>query len=151
MSGTPDLKQLLQTAADTAKSHRAAVRLLVQGVQDNANDDMQGVCEFLADPLNQDTFMETNVYTEAASMLIHLVLVPMAVRSLAMEIRKQPNLASRERAMKKYDSIKEEVEERVTHTCPCRGCVAGRDKATKTMDACLQKIRRMVSEEPPRS
>lgn len=139
----PDLKKLTQAAADTARAHRDATRLLLQGIDDAMHADSDAVREFFVDPTNHDTLAEVNAFTNASHAFLNPVKL-LAVRAIANEVRRRPDMAT---AVKKYEAITEEVQERVNDTCPCRGCTKSRNQTVKVVDDCLRKIRERAKEE----
>ena len=108
-----DMRKLAQTAADTARAHRSAVRLLVQGIADEADKETLRV--FLANPVNYDIFIETFLCTEAADSFLNLAKMVMGT-TYAAEIIMHPE------SKKRYDAIELEVQKRILDTCPCRSC-----------------------------
>jgi hypothetical protein len=138
-----DMKQLLQTAAATAKAHRDAVRLLLQGIDDALHADVRALFEFLGEPVNHDVLTEVDALTSASQVFLHPIQ-HITVDAIAEHVRRSSNW---DLAIKKYQSIADEARERVTQTCPCRECVRDRDRAVKSVNACLWKIQKERTDE----
>jgi len=137
------MQKLVLAAAATARAHRDAVRLLLQGVEDASYANDGALQEFLADPVNHDSICEVHAFTHASEAFLHPIRHA-SVRAVAHEVLGSPN---RDRDVKMYEGISSEVRERVNETCPCRGCVNSRTQAMKTVSACLRKIQDKAKEE----
>jgi hypothetical protein len=120
-----DMRKLAQAAADTSRAHRNAVRLLIQGLTDEAQVDQEMLRKFLANPVNYDIFIETFLCTEAADNFLNFAKLVMG-NAYASELSRHPE------QKKRYDAIELEVQKRILATCPCRDCrVGNRSKAVK--------------------
>ena len=148
----PDMKQLLQTAATTARAHRDAVRLLLQGIDDSMEEDSESLRDFFVDFLTHDALSEVHAYTRGADRLLLFVKAASAA-CITDELQRTAcgQGAKRDSALARYAAITEEVMERADGTCPCRDCVASRGQAAKIASACVQKARRQVIRESKES